>query len=226
MTFSSGVLDQYHVSAYTRKNFLHAGIVRGINTKESARYIAPCNRSFRQPHIGQFRLCSHGMIFWPVWKSARYNVHIDRGNRTIPDQSWSIRRGTVHTVLDRVCSIFVFVWQWEPCLKSERMITRFCFENGPIRWTGCSHGNWAFQKAILYGTYLYRNLSLPGHNRIKNRAGSFGSSMNKQSKKLSHTEHTFFWNRSFPCHNRPKNRARSFGSSVNRRSIRHIFGAL
>ena len=155
--------------------------------------MAPCNRSFTRPHIGQFRLCSHGMIFVPVWKSAGYNVHIDRGNRTIPDHSWSIRSGTVHTVPDRVCSIFVFVWQWEPCLKSERMITQFCFKNGPIRWTGCSHGNWAFQKAIPYGTYLFRNRSFPVHNRLKHRARSFGSSVNKHStKQLSHMERIFF----------------------------------
>ena len=80
----------------------------------------------------------------------------------------------------------VLVWERQPSLKSERMITRFCSKKWGWPAEQSVHiRSWAFQKPIRYGTYLFWYRSVPGHYGYKNRARSFGSSVNKRAIRYS-----------------------------------------
>ena len=80
----------------------------------------------------------------------------------------------------------VLVWQRQPSLKSERMITRFCSKNGadPLNslfTLGAEHS----KKLSDTERIFFWNRSVPGHNGYKNCARSFESGVNRRPIRYS-----------------------------------------
>ena len=169
MTFGSGVLDQYHVSADTSKNWLDVGYCKVIPNNVASIQKNRRHKSHRVIVASDDHILDNSGYVHKEWFLGQF------GNR----------HDTMWTMIGEI-EPYLINPEWSCSHRTGSGMLHICFglamatlpqvrendnaipKTGPIRRTDCSHLELSIPK------------SYPSHNRPKNRARSFGSAVNRR----------------------------------------------